>query len=54
MGVWVLLGVSFTSFYITVTDSFLRRNEGNPQNPRNPQVQPQWARWLLADRASRC
>jgi len=51
MGVWGLLGVSFISFYITVTDSFLLRNERNPRNPRNPQAWPQWARWLLDDRA---
>jgi hypothetical protein len=37
MGVWGLLGVSFISFYITVTDSFLLRNERNPQNHPNPQ-----------------
>ncbi len=42
MGVWGLLGVSFISFYITVTDSFLLRNERNPQNHPNPQGV--WAR----------
>ena len=43
MGVWGLLGVSFISFYITVSDSFLLRNERNPRNPGNPRVRP-WSR----------
>ena len=42
MGVLGLLGVSSISFSITVTDSFLLRNETNPQNHPNPQGT--WAR----------
>ena len=36
MGVWGLLGVRFSTPIVTVTDSFLLRNERNPRNPRNP------------------
>jgi len=37
MGVSGVLGVRLISFYITVTDSFLLRNERNHQNHPNPQ-----------------